>query len=68
MEIPGFMINFSDGTAEMSITELDHDFSFAKQSVMALIRRATRHGFCVEDALHEDWDLFSGGFGRRRLL
>jgi hypothetical protein len=66
MEIPGFMINFSDGTAEMSITELDHQFSFAKQSVMALIRRATRHGFCVEHALHEDWfclaaDLADGG-------
>jgi len=66
MEIPGFMITFSDGTAEMSITELDHQFSFAKQSVMALIRRATRHGFCVEHALHEDRsclaaDLAGGG-------
>jgi hypothetical protein len=64
MEISCFMINFSDGTAEMSITELDHEFSFAKQSVMALIRRAIRHGFCVEHALHADWDLFSGGFSR----
>ena len=64
MEIPGFMINFSDGTAEMSVPELGHEFSFAKQSVVALIRRATRHGFSVECALHEDWDLFGDGFGR----
>jgi hypothetical protein len=68
MEIPGFMINFSDGTAEMSITDLDHEVSFAKQSVMALIRCATRHGFCVDHALHDDWDLLSGGFGRWWLL
>ena len=58
------MINFSDGTAEMSITELDHEFSFAKQSVMALIRRATRHGFYVAHALCDDRDLFSGGLSR----
>ncbi|MGC8519318.1 MAG: hypothetical protein ACP5P4_12460 [Steroidobacteraceae bacterium] len=64
MEISGFMINFSDGTSEMFITELDREFSFAKQSVMALIRRATRHGFCVARALHEDRDLFSGGLRR----
>ncbi len=41
-----FMINFSDGTAEMSITELDHEGSVAKQSVMPPICRATRHGVC----------------------
>ena len=68
MEIPGFMINFRDGTAEMSITDLDHDFPFAKQSVMAPIRCATRHGFCGDHALHDDWDRLSGKFGRWRLL
>jgi len=27
MEIRGFMITFSDGTAEISITDLDHEVS-----------------------------------------
>lgn len=64
MKILGFMINFSDGTAGMSFAELYHEISFAKQSVIELIRYATRHGFCVDDALHDDWDPFYGGFGR----
>ena len=68
MEIPGFMINFIDGTVELSITELDHGVSFAKQIVIALIHRATRHRFCVEHTLHDDWELFSGGIGQSRLL
>ena len=62
------MINFMIGAAEMSITELDHEFSFSKQSVIALMHGATRHGFCVEHTLHDDSDLFSGGVGRSRLL
>ena len=68
MEIPGFMINFSDGMTEMSIADLGRAFPFAKQSVMALMHRANRHGFCVDHALHDDWDRLSGGFGRWRLL
>lgn len=62
------MINFIDGTAQMSITELDHEFSLAKQSVISLIHRATRHGICVEHTLHDGCDLFSGGIGQSRLL
>jgi hypothetical protein len=47
------VINFSDGIAEMFITELDHEFLLAKQSPTALIRRASRHGFCVELASYD---------------
>lgn len=56
MEIPSLVINFSDGIAEMSITELDDDFLLAKQSPTALIRRASRHGFCVELASYDTQD------------
>ncbi len=63
MEISSLLIDFIDGMAKMSIADLNREFPFVKQSVMTLMHRAHRHGFCVDNALHDDWGPFSGRFG-----